>query len=805
MKVSKLSPVVALVSVLLTLAACSKSSNGGANEVSQSSFGAVSFKAARPQIDGPQVEMAGRTLSFTLSNAGALNLSSARWSFGDGSVVQAGAGVMNHAYPSPGNFIVSVSVLDADQNEIQLSHAVSIVSPMDDMACLADLKLVADGSATIGLPVNLMVQVPSCLTKAVTSIRWNFGDGSAPQTGVAATHTYQNAGQVTVSAQIITRFSEGSSWVTLTQTILVEAAPTPTPTPAPTPVATPEATATPAPTPTATPAATPTPTPTPAPICEVNATREKFGNQTTAEVACGVNGKKSVTSREKIVEKCLLQGESVRWVGISTEMEVVSEGPCQGQSCSLPDASSLVDGGVKTGVVTGETQVALTCAFGEQATSTYYQIADQVCHNGSLSLVNTRQGDLKSAGSCPTYSWSGTDSYSVCSADCGGQQTRSFECRNDKGAAAPAERCEGAMPTETRVCDGNPENVRRQEQSTETEDSGSSEMCPANQLGVKISQRDVTTTTVYACIDHRVQQESQNVTYGNWITETYCRDYVPYRCSQDSLSNTEAKGRYDWMVRCQDQVPQIKEFLTEFDGLVVKNKGKDNFSARIDGKSRILYPTFMNRATNPEKVWKAPKVATGSCAVPTTAYVAAVCVSSCATPDQEILAQAEANLKLRSVAFIEALTQKYKFAATLSGGSMMSKKTDRTQVDQWVTEMVDTEHDIREFRMKSGGTIRLTPNHPVVTAEGTMKSASDFKVGESFVKFGGSLDQIVKINDVKYTGKVYNLFVKSADPLKNIVVTNGYLNGTAYFQNEGAGDMNRSLLRGKLTRGVFGK
>ena len=54
------------------------------------------------------------------------------------------------------------------------------------------------------------------------------------------------------------------------------------------------------------------------------------------------------------------------------------------------------------------------------------------------------------------------------------------------------------------------------------------------------------------------------VEYGPWITENYCRQYVAYRCSQDSLSNSAAEGRFRWMKKCRDQVPVIKEFMDNF-------------------------------------------------------------------------------------------------------------------------------------------------------------------------------------------------------------------------------------------------
>jgi hypothetical protein len=84
-----------------------------------------------------------------------------------------------------------------------------------------------------------------------------------------------------------------------------------------------------------------------------------------------------------------------------------------------------------------------------------------------------------------------------------------------------------------------------------------------------------------------------------------------------------------------------------------------------------------------------------------------------------------------------------------------------------------------------------------------MKLAGEFKVGESLVMLGGVLDPIVSIEKVQYFGKVYNVFVKSAALQHNIVVTNGYLNGTAFFQNEGSNQLNRVLLRQKLIRGAL--
>ena len=251
------------------------------------------------------------------------------------------------------------------------------------------------------------------------------------------------------------------------------------------------------------------------------------------------------------------------------------------------------------------------------------------------------------------------------------------------------------------------------------------------------------------------------------------------------------------MLKCQDKVPVIKEFLTEFDNV----KAKGNYT--IDSGSRRVYPTFMNRASNPEKPWIAPKVASAACTVPTTAYVAAVCLSSCATPEQEIMAEAKEDMKMRHVPFIDALTKNYKWVGSLRSEAPINDTVlQKTTVDQWVTELIDTEHDILKFRTASGASLRVTPNHPVIAQDGSIKLAENFKVGESLVRLGGKLDPIVGIDQEKFFGKVYNLFVKSSGLQQNVVVTGGFLNGTAFFQNEGASNVNREILRKNLIRGA---
>lgn len=750
------------------------------------------------RISAPQVTMVGTPVGFELALPDGLTLVSAEWDFGDGSPQQNHLEPFQFTYFGAGSFTVTVTTRDENQVTDTLTHAITVLPLMDGLECVSELAISGPTDATVGRPVTLAAFIPSCLTSRVTAVRWNLGDGSAPQNRQTVDHTYGAEGDYLVRVELFTRASSTTPWVTLTHPMHVTQEST-----EPDPTEDPDD-----PNPEDPGPGTDPDDENPLSCPVTGARRESTGDLYSETVACGLEGTRILSYRDRVVEECQATGKQRLWSEISRNKELQSEGPCQGQACQLADGSVLRDGAVLIGVITGEVKEALTCAFGEEGFfNLYHQLSDRTCANGLLTESNTRRGDVKQAGSCPVYQWTETPNWTACSADCGGSQARVHDCRNGQGELSPAERCGGEAPVVTRACDGNPEAVRREERESRTEEAGSSELCPANQIGVIVKTREVTQVRVFACLDHEVKLESENTEYGEWATEKYCRDYVAHRCSQDSLSVTEARARYNWMLKCQDQVPVIKEFLTNFSdvGVQGQTKGKKE-TWSLDSKGRVLYPTFMNRATHPEKPWIAPKNASAGCQVPSTVYVASVCVASCSTPEQQILAQARAEAKLRYVPFVEALTSDYAFVATLqSMSSMSSKAVQKTRVDQWVTEMMDSDHVILEFTMKSGGRLRITPNHPLVSGDGTMRMADEFKVGDQLVQIGGVRDPIVSIRSVNYFGKVYNVFVKSAELHKNIVVTNGYLNGTAFFQNEGARNLNRALFRDKLIKGVLPK
>lgn len=824
---------------LSVIMGCQKQQTVTLTESKSSSISKLGGIAASLMVSGPQILVIGTSGSFELLGRSGINPASATWDFGDGTQTQTGSPKVNHTFNNLGYFNLTVDAIDSLGNRNIVNYSVNVVDYFDGLDCMAATSVSVPSDVSVGQNVAMGTNVQSCFQPLVTQIVWDFGDGSAGATGSTANHTYSDSGDYRVKVYIYSILGDsGVPFLSLEATTRVADIATPTPTPPPVPSATP------------TPPPTPSPTPHPLACPAVGQTRFIYSNNLeTRSEACGLNGTKTVSFHQKTTETCQDTQGALLWTVVSIAPETVSETACQGQSCTLPDGSVIADGEarvlystqtptsacsdvalsrqcangvlaggtqftqmtctsgcgafgihgtVKVGVVTGEIQTELVCPFGEQGNfDVFNQISDQTCNAGTVVTNNTRQGELKSAGFCPVYTWASTDQWSQCTAACGGTQARIYECQDAAGVKVAAERCGEAIAPETRVCDAAPESVRRSEEIANSEETGATSVCPKNQIGVKVLKRDVTTVRTYACIDHAVQVEKEELKYSPWTTENYCRDFVAHRCSQDSLNNTQAVARYTWMKRCAETVPVIKDFLDEFEGV-----SKNGFT--FGSGKRRLYATFMDHATKPEKPWIAPFEDGGNCDVPSSAYIAAVCVSSCATPDQEILAEAKANEKMKASPFIDALNGQYHKVATLQPKSSIdSVNLQKTEVQQWVTELIDTEHEIIEFHLRSGGVLKVTPNHPMVAADGSIRLAEEFKVGETLVKLGGKLDEIVSNQRTVYFGKVYNLFVESVVPQKNIVVTNGYLNGTAFFQNEGAKELNRGVLRKRLVRGVF--
>jgi hypothetical protein len=775
-----------------------------------------------PILTGPQVSFEFVDATYAVLLPTDYQLSSIQWTMGDSSApITSGLTVVKN-YATAGNYNINVEVTNTNNEVTRLSQVVQVLPFFEELLCAGSVGISGPVEIAAGATGVYSTLLPQCLKDFGATVSWNMGDASSSKSGETVSHVYAASGSYNIIVQITMAHPRVQS-LTLTHAVRVLESSSDL-----------------------------------HKCSTLGETRERISGERDEVRACGVQGQQTLRYQTTVTERCELVGQYRDWQVVSQNEVLISTGPCQNQSCEMPGGGLLgngesrvfystrnapgqcsevaanrtcsngvlsdptshteqtcnsgcgsfgIHGTTQTGVITGEREVSKTCQFGETGIfDVFNELSDLACNQGQIQTSNIRLGDLKVPGLCPSYRWVSTDIFTTCTADCGGEQARIFVCQDDKGSSAAEDRCTDVKPIETRLCDANPEAVRRTDVSSAVEDGGSSTTCPSNQIGVIVRERDVTTTRVFACINHEITAESESVSYGPWEETRYCRDYVPHRCNHDSLSVSQAQGRYAWMQKCRSQIPVIDEFLTQFDDVSVNRNVKGGKQKSSLTSGRLLYPTFMNRAYNPEKAWIAPTMVSAACSAPAEVYVAAVCVASCATPEQEIIAQAKAkaNGSLSKMTFIEAFTSQAGFVGTLkSNSTMSSKELQKTKVDNWVTEIVDSEHQILNFKMASGGTLRITTNHPLVTDAGQMQMANDFKVGDNLVKLGGVADKIASITPEIYFGKVYNVFVKSSDLKHNVVVTNGYLNGTAFYQNEGAKNLNRQILRGRIIKGAL--
>ena len=428
---------------------------------------------------------------------------------------------------------------------------------------------------------------------------------------------------------------------------------------------------------------------------------------------------------------------------------------------------------------------------------TYVSNENRLCSSGTL--INSENGErtLLSEGAC--HEWVKTGS-TQCSAACGGSQSDLYSCMALDNVASNGNNslCGAAPSSEAYVCDGDPdfEEIK----ITEILEQGEPTVCHSNRTGYVID-KEVTTET-YRCVEHVITLVDTVTT----VEEApFCLDLK--RCNNDSLSPSKAHGRLNWMNMCAAEQPKIQNF---FDITADYEDAPQN-SYTVNNDQIVGRPTYVTFRNEDGSVWVAPAPGTTnwrnksagnsnadglSCEIPASADIVGICLSSCVTPNQIIASGNGAALPIkRAYDSILGNVQTLAPFSTILRPILMS-----TPVKQFITEVDDSEHDIMIFTMASGNSIEYTPNHPVVTADGNLKDAENFVIGQSFVKKDGNLDEIVKIENIKYFGKVYNVYMQSSVLERNVVVINDYLTGSAYFQNEGHDFVDRQVLRSSLAK-----
>jgi PKD repeat protein len=172
------SAATAVAAVLLTLAL----------------VGAPAALAAPPNAEfshAPSTARVNGAVSFSAeaSGNGGASVASLSWDFGDGS---SGSGATpQHAYGSPGDRSVTLTVVDSNAEQRSVTHAVHVVG--DPVARFS----VSPAVPEIGAAVSFNASDAGDPGGAIASYQWDFGDGSTGS-GASPQHAYRSGGDKTV-------------------------------------------------------------------------------------------------------------------------------------------------------------------------------------------------------------------------------------------------------------------------------------------------------------------------------------------------------------------------------------------------------------------------------------------------------------------------------------------------------------------------------------------------------------------------------------------------------------------------------
>ncbi|MBC7396250.1 MAG: hypothetical protein H7333_02310 [Bdellovibrionales bacterium] len=286
------------------------------------------------------------------------------------------------------------------------------------------------------------------------------------------------------------------------------------------------------------------------------------------------------------------------------------------------------------------------------------------------------------------------------------------------------------------------------------------------------------------------------------------------RCTEwgDSLETTEVVHRYNYAIRCTTDGRTLFAIKKNYEGIthvggIVTTPGYPIYGvfAPTSPDDKIAYK-------NPKK-WFAPKTAErsvegcvskveGDNLMPANYEIFAFCASGCYTPEQMITT----DPFNRSMTAQEVFSSKLPTIAGVDSSSSIDQVSlKQVTVKGWVTDLSPTNHELLNFKTLSGGNLSVTNNHPILTSNGEIKEAGQIALGDAFVKADGSVDPVVEIVPSSYYGYVYNFDIDSEEEADQLLVAQGFINGSVRFQNEDLVAVNRQILRTNIARSLVKK
>lgn len=267
------------------------------------------------------------------------------------------------------------------------------------------------------------------------------------------------------------------------------------------------------------------------------------------------------------------------------------------------------------------------------------------------------------------------------------------------------------------------------------------------------------------------------------------------RCpNAPSTTSGVAQARYAWGLWCRAH-PLNSPGGTPYtaDHYLTQNS-VDDYNHN-PGLQPFLYPTFYNFSAASPGPYDLPNAPGTDCtALPTSAYNVGLCIAGCYVENTP-LQFADGTMGIKAAAEAGKLD-----LVTLSPNATIDNLDFvKNTVEHYTTDIREDWQTIFTLQMQSGGKLRVTNEHPLITSDGVMHQAQALRVGDSLVRANGRPDRIVHIATHKIFGKVYNVRPVTTDYTSNIVVAGGYLNGSQRYQNVFLNMVNSLVLRRTFT------
>ncbi|SMF03172.1 hypothetical protein [Pseudobacteriovorax antillogorgiicola] len=258
-------------------------------------------------------------------------------------------------------------------------------------------------------------------------------------------------------------------------------------------------------------------------------------------------------------------------------------------------------------------------------------------------------------------------------------------------------------------------------------------------------------------------------------------DTITDGANRDWLSYEQANQRVEWAINCGHIADTSRRLFTHYlDDITF------DWVPLPSGKMR--YPSFaVNDASTQFPVWK-PDIRT--CSMPSNVIWLINCESGCYTQDQLVLFGSGHQTLPEAIEQGEATIMVMDGSQGFDGLSYIER-----EISYYTADGAEKLETVRRFTTSHGQTITVTKGHPLVDGEGYMRFAETFKKGEYLVRQDGSKAVISEIEDISYFGRVYNVAPRGHDAEANVVVGQGFLNGSVKFQEGTIRNFNRAMAR----------